>query len=154
MHYQVTVDIEAPADAVWAVLADVRRWPEWNSAVRRVRPLDAGAFDLGSRVRISQPRLPPAVWRVTSFTPGRSFAWTSRVPGITSVADHHITPGPRGRSATVTLTLLQDGPLAGLLAALTGRRSRRYVDTEALGLKQRCESLATRPPGKRGHRRS
>jgi hypothetical protein len=30
--------------------------------------------------------------------------------------------------------------MAPLLALLTGKRTRRYVDTEAQGLKRRCES--------------
>jgi uncharacterized membrane protein len=145
MRYEVRVDIAAGEDVVWAVLVDVERWPEWTSSIRRVQRLDEGSFDVGSRVRIVQPMLPPAVWRVTTFAPGRGFAWTSRATGLTTVADHRIAAASDG--VVVTLSIAQDGPLAGLFGALSGRLTRRYVDTEARGLKARCESAAAGPAG-------
>jgi hypothetical protein len=47
MRVEVTVEIAAGAPDVWAVVADVERWPRWNPAVRRVRPLDAGPLAVG-----------------------------------------------------------------------------------------------------------
>ena len=35
-HFSVTVDIPAPPDRVWAVIADVERWPEWTPTVTRI----------------------------------------------------------------------------------------------------------------------
>jgi uncharacterized protein YndB with AHSA1/START domain len=139
VEYEVAVEIAAPPERVWAVLVDVERWPEWTPTMTRVRRLDRGPFGTGSAARIKQPRLPPAVWRVTAFDPGRSFSWTATGPGVRTVAGHHLGPGSDG-SVTVTLTIEQSGPLAGLLWRLTSGLTRRYVDTEAHSLKRRCEA--------------
>jgi uncharacterized membrane protein len=138
MRYEVQVDIAAPADAVWAVLVDVERWPEWTPSIRRVERLGDGPLAVGSQVRIWQPRFPAAVWRITTFAPGRGFAWTSTAPGMTSVGDHRIAAGDD--AVTVTLSIAQEGPLAAVFAVLAGGLTRRYVDTEAQSLRRRCEN--------------
>src|SRR5690606_31766543 len=130
--------ISAPAELVWSVLSDVRRWPEWTASVRQVEPLDGRPLEVGSRVRVRQPKLPPAIWRVTAHTPGESFVWQAGVPGLTTTAGHRIDHHADGRT-TATLSILQSGPLAGLMWRLTGSLTRRYVDLEAQGLKRRCE---------------
>lgn len=43
-----TLDIEAPAAAVWAVLADYARDPEWRADVSEMRPEPAGPAAVGT----------------------------------------------------------------------------------------------------------
>ena len=133
-----TIDIAAEPRQVWAVMIDVERWPEWTSSVTSVELLDGGPLVVGSRVRIRQPRLPVAVWTVTSIEPERYFEWRSVTPGLTSVATHRVEPlGARSR---VDLAVEWSGLLAPLINLVYGRLSRRYVETEAQGLKRRCET--------------
>ena len=135
----VTVDVAASPEAIWAVLVDVERWPEWTASVRRARRLDAGPFAVGSRVRLEQPKLPPAVWRVTELVAPHSFTWISGAPGLTTVATHRLDLNERG-GTTVTLGVLQRGPLGRLLGRVIGGLTERYVRMEAEGLKLRAES--------------
>lgn len=139
MRYEVTVDIDAPAERVWEILTDVERWPEWSDSMSSVERLDDRPFGPGSTARIKQPKLPPAVWEVTDFTPGSAFTWIARNPGLTTTAIHELGSAPGG-PVTVRLVLDQSGPLAPLIAVLTGRLSRRYVNMEIQGLKRRAES--------------
>jgi uncharacterized membrane protein len=138
MEYEFSVDVDAPADKVWAVLTDVENWPQWTASMTRVQRLDSGPFAVGSTARIKQPRLRTAVWRVTELTPERSFVWTSASPGVTTAAEHRIAPRP-DNGVTVTLTIQLTGPLAPLVSLLAGATARRYVRMEAQGLKRRCE---------------
>lgn len=134
-----TVQVAAPPERVWAVLADVQDWPSWTPTTRSVRLLDGPTLTEGSRVRIEQPRLPPAEWVVSEYVPGRSFRWTARGPGVVTVADHEVVPADDPARSTVTLRLEQTGPLSGVLGLVAGRLTRRYVATEARSLKARCE---------------
>ena len=138
MHVETAVEIDAPPERVWEIMSDVERWPEWTASVERAQRLDDGPLRLGSRARLKQPKFPPVVWEVTDLEPGRSFSWTARSAGVTSVGHHRIAPGAAG-AVTVTLRLDQEGPLAPLLAFFTSKLTRRYVEAEAQGLKRRCE---------------
>lgn len=137
----MSVTIAARADLVWSVMSDVRGWPEWTPSVRRVDVLDERPLEVGSRVRLRQPKLPPTVWRVTAYAPGESFVWQAAAPGVTTTAGHRIDRHADGRT-TATLSVVQQGPLAGLMWRLIGGLTRRYVDLEAQGLKRYCETAA------------
>lgn len=138
MRYETSVEIDASPEDVWAVLVDVERWPAWTATMTSVRLLEAGPFTLGSAVRIKQPRLPTAVWRVTEFEPGRSFSWVAKGPGVATTATHAVAA--RGAGSVAAASLTQRGPLASVTDLLLARLTRRYLGIEAEGLKRRCES--------------
>src|SRR5688572_1943831 len=75
MQFSITTEVDAPQEVVFAVLSEIERWPEWTPTVTRVERLgDAGApLALGGRLRIVQPKVPPADWTVTALEPGRGF---------------------------------------------------------------------------------
>jgi hypothetical protein len=56
---------------VFAVLHDVERWPEWTMTA--VKKMDDGPLVVGSKVRVRQPKLLPAVWLVTELDENRAF---------------------------------------------------------------------------------
>jgi uncharacterized membrane protein len=138
--YITSIDVNAPPGRVWTVLADVERWPEWTSSMTRVQLLSEGALAVGSRAKVKQPRLPSIVWTVTALDPGASFTWESRSPGALSIARHDIVPDETGHGSTVTLAVEQTGVVGGTVGVLLKGLTRRYVDTEAAGLKRRAES--------------
>lgn len=141
MHFTISVDIDADPQRVWDTLMNVERWPEWTASMTKVTRLDAGPLGPDSRVRIEQPRMPPAVWQVTRFEPPVFFTWISERRGLRTEASHRLVQRPvRG----VELEVAQTGSLAWLLSLLYGRLTRRYVGMEAQGLKRSCES--GRPP--------
>jgi hypothetical protein len=145
VEYTVSVDIHASPERIWSELIDVERWPEWTKSVTRVERLEVGPFGLGSRARVKQPKLPPLVWTVTDFQPEQAFTWTASSSGITSVGEHWLRPGD-AQTCTVTLAIRQSGPLAPIVGLLTSGLTRRYVNIEAQGLKQRCEAGSMAPP--------
>ena len=139
MMLQQMIEIRAVPARVWGVMIDVERWPEWTSSVSSVELLNGGPLRVGSRVRIRQPRLPVAVWTVTLIEPERYFEWRSAAAGLTSVAGHRLEP-LSGQSSRVLLSVDWTGLLAPLINLIYGGLSRRYIATEAEGLKRRCEA--------------
>lgn len=141
-HFRRKEHIDAAVTRVWAVLADIERWPEWTASVNSVELLDRHPIGLGSRVRIHQPKLRAAIWVITSWEPGRRFVWESTSPGVTVLGGHVLEPAPSaGRDGCwLTLDLHFDGWLGGLLGLLKGRLAEHYVQLEAEGCKARSEA--------------
>jgi uncharacterized protein YndB with AHSA1/START domain len=79
----VETAVRRPIGDVFAVLADVERYPDWlrASGIAAVSRLDQGALGVGSRLRIEQ-RLPGRAsvldGEVTVFDPPRGFAFAAR----------------------------------------------------------------------------
>jgi hypothetical protein len=144
VDFQISVDIAAPSEVVWAIMADVQRWHEWTPSVRSIRRLDAGPLRVGSRALIRQPGFPPAMWKVTALEPGRSFTWKSGAPGMWVYATHSVAPIEIGARATLCLRFT--GTIGRLLGRLTAAVNNRYLDLEANGLKRRSEEWSGSPP--------
>lgn len=140
MNTVVTIDISASPERAWAVMSDVERWPEWTESVSDVEMLTDGPLAAGSKARVKQPKFPPVVWRVTSMQDGRSFEWENASPAMRSVGRH--TVEPTGGGSRVTLEIEQTGLFASLLGWWLKGVSRKYVEMEARGLKQRLEAEA------------
>src|SRR5688572_11540350 len=79
--FSISVDIKASPERVWEVLSDGDRWHEWTPSVTSVELLDK-SMEVGSRAIIRQPELPPAKFTITALEPGKSFTWSSGIPGI------------------------------------------------------------------------
>lgn len=139
MGFEFTTKIKASPEVVWAVMTDVERWPEWSPSMTKVTRLVSGPLVVGSQARIKQPRLRTMIWTVTELTPGRSFVWEAKGPGLTLVAGHHLA-NEEGGVVQVTLTVEHRGLVGRLLAPLTSRLVRRNVHMEAEGLKRQSEA--------------
>jgi uncharacterized protein YndB with AHSA1/START domain len=135
---QRSIDIDAPAEAVWAVISDVERWPEWTASMSSVRRSRTGPLAVGEKVVVRQPRLPRLTYTVTRVDDGRSFTWEAGNAASRGVGEHVLTPRVSG-GCTATLRLTQRGPVAPLVGVLLDGITRRYLRMEAEGLKSRSE---------------
>ena len=141
VEFRTSIDIAAPPDVVWSVMSDVERWHEWTESVRSITLVGGGPIRVGTRAWIKQPKFPPAMWKVTTIEPGRSFTWESGAPGMRVYANHSVDPiGPHTRA---TLVLYYQGPVGRLLARMTRNITHRYLKYEAEGLKKRSEAKVT-----------
>jgi uncharacterized membrane protein len=137
-HLSVTFDVQASADRVFSVLQEVERWPEWTATMTAVKKMNDGPLVVGSKVRVRQPKLLPAVWLVSELEENRVFTWGTRSPGLQVTGDHRIESV--GSNSRVTLSLDVSGPLGPLLSRLFRGLNERYIAIEAKGLKERCEA--------------
>ena len=139
-EFNISVEIDAPPERVWRIMADVERWAEWTPSVQSIVLWDRGPLAAGSRARIRQPKFPSAVWKVTALEPNHSFTWKSGSFVVWTIAHHAVKP--TGSGCRVTLSLLFGGWLGGLLASITAKITETYLNFEATGLKRRSEELA------------
>ena len=138
--YENSIDIDASPAIVWAHTMAVESWPQTFPTVTTVERLDDGALRVGSRARIKQPGQPHRVWTVTEIEAQRRFAWTTRARGFAMTGTHVLTPTTTGGTAN-HLRIDIDGPLAGLVAALAGRKLRATLAIENEGFR----TAATHP---------
>jgi uncharacterized membrane protein len=139
MNYDQTATTVAPIEQAWTALAAVTALPQWTPSMSTVKPLDGEALRVGNRYRIKQPGFPPVVWRVSEVREGESFTWESNMPGIHTVGFHRLSRNSDGTSQ-ITIGIRQTGMFAGLMAALTAARTRRYLELEVEGLKAAAEA--------------
>ena len=138
MHFEKTIEMDAPQQRVWDVLSDFEAWPQRIATVDVVELLTPAPITKGSRVRLVQPKLPDGTWDITVWDAPSYFEWTQKASGITSVAGHRVEAMGEGR-ARLTLTLDMRGflsPIAMFYKGLTNR----YMNLEAEGMKRAAES--------------
>ena len=93
---------------------------------------------VNTRVLIRQPKLPPALWSVTFWEPGRRFTWDSVAPGLRVTAHHIVEPAANGSRATLMIEM--EGALGGFWGWATQGITAKYMALEAAGLKARSEN--------------
>lgn len=93
-HVRTSIDVDAPAPAVWRLLAEFAHWPAWGPTIRAV---DAAADEVAPGVtgRVQTVVGGWLPFEITDVDPGRS--WTWRVVGVPATG-HAIEPLGGGRS--------------------------------------------------------
>jgi hypothetical protein len=95
------IEISAPPERVWAILADTARWGEWNPFI----PTVEGALAVGERlkVRIKPPGGPGMTFRpkLLKVDPARELRWLGSllVPGVLD-GEHAFELARLGAAAT------------------------------------------------------
>jgi uncharacterized protein YndB with AHSA1/START domain len=81
-----SVEVAAAPEAVWAVVSDVTRMPEWSPELRRLFVIGSKEPRVGMNL-VGINRRKYVVWPTTSkvvrFEPGRAVAWKTRESGAT-----------------------------------------------------------------------
>ena len=139
MHFEKSVDINAPQQRVWDVLSDVEAWPRRIDTVEMVELLTPSPPTEGSRVRLKQPKLPEGIWEVTVWDAPSYFEWSQKTGGITSVAGHRVEALGEG-GARLTLTLDMRGLLIPVIGLFYKGLTNRYMTREADGMKRAAET--------------
>ena len=136
-----SVEIDAPAQLVWEVFSDVQRWPEWTASVTSLVGKDGANLAVGKRFSIKQPGMSKLVWKVTEIDHGSSWTWVQRSPGVLVTARHNVIAQPGGRTL-VRQQLEQRGVLGALVGRMMIKKTKRFLELEAQGLKARSEELS------------
>jgi uncharacterized membrane protein len=136
-----SIAINAPAQLVWEVFSDVQRWPEWTASVTSLVGRDGANIAVGKRFAIKQPGMSKLLWKVTEIDPGLSWTWVQRSPGVRVSARHDVIAQSDGRTL-VRQQLDQRGVLGALVGRLMVKKTKRFLELEAQGLKARSEGLS------------
>ncbi|MFJ1758436.1 SRPBCC family protein [Kitasatospora sp. NPDC088134] len=116
-EHEHTAETTAAPHAVWAVLADLDRWTDWDTSMESVA-LD-GPFEVGGTVTMTPTGQDPIVSVITRIEEDRAYADATEFGGVTLRFSHTLTELPCGGTRVVH-RLEIDGPEAGRLAPELG----------------------------------
>jgi uncharacterized protein YndB with AHSA1/START domain len=122
----VAAEIDAPAEVVWALLADTSRWADWGPSVRAVES-PARLVTPGLRGRVRTAAGVRVRFEITRVEPGRAWDW--RVAGIAATG-HRVEPLGPARCRAVFVVPAWAAPY-GLVCAVALRRLSRLATGQA-----------------------
>jgi hypothetical protein len=142
--YRTTFPIGAPPDAVWGVLTDFERYPEWNPSLTSI----SGELRPGSTVSLTlalpgRPSLKVKA-RLADVEPGRRLTWHGNLGAdwlFAGTREFLIDAQP---DRTVRFTHAEDvrGVLFPLFRAVMGSAIQRHHDALNVALTKRAEGRA------------
>jgi hypothetical protein len=141
-----SVDIDAPSEKVWSILADFAVYPEWNPFIVRVD----GTLQPGARltVTLQPPGRRKATFRprVTALEPNRELRWLGHlvVPGLFDGEHIHRLEPSEGGGTRYRQEERFDGILVPLTGSMLGATEQGFRAMNA-ALKERAER-APAPP--------
>ena len=138
-RYTHSVEIKAPPPAVWRVVSDLSRLPEWYFPCQRVESYDAGPLRPGSQfvlwIRTATGVELRAPGEILEVEPEHLLKWRGQTSGIAATATWRLTPQ---NSGTVLTHEFAGGGWMMFLSVLTGsapKTAQRRLD----GLKRVLE---------------
>ncbi len=153
---ELAIEIDAPPDAVWRVVSDVTRIPEWSPVCHRCEWIDgATAPVVGARFR-GHNKLNGARWsrdcEITAAEPGALLAFSTRFKGEESTRwRYRLEPagsGSRVREAYQVVMVPRWVRAMRLLPgamAKTARDTRKNIETSLERLKRVVEAEVRGP---------
>jgi uncharacterized protein YndB with AHSA1/START domain len=136
-HYEATAMIDAPPEAVWAVLTDGAAWPTWDSGVTAVEGRIVEGEKVTVRTEVSPGRAFPV--KVTALEAPRRMVFTGGMPLGLFRGERTYTLTPSDGGTVFRMREEYTGPLLGMIWRSMPDLQPSF-DRFATGLKQRVES--------------
>ena len=132
--------IDRPVADVFAVVADITTYPDWDPPVKAARQATDGEVEVGTLFETEVSGFGTQVMEVTEFEPGRGIRSTAQSRGLDFA--HRLTFSAEGQSTRIDheVVLTPKGVLR-VLSPLLGVWVRRTLAGSAAGLQQYCEGL-------------
>lgn len=150
---EVSIDIDAPAERVYALVADLPRMGEWSPETTQVRWRDGVTVPVvGARFRGYQRRGALRWWTdglVTAADPGRELSWDVSALGLPVARwTYRFEPLGPGRCRVVESTEDRRGGLLHRFAGVTGMGDRAGINRANMALTlERLKAAAERHAG-------
>jgi ribosome-associated toxin RatA of RatAB toxin-antitoxin module len=137
-----SIDIEANAQTVMAVIRDLPAYPDWAQAVKSVEVLETGAdgHPRRARFKLDQAVIKDEYELVYEWAPDDlSVRWHLVSSQIQKAQDGSYVLQPRGDRTTVTYTLTAE-PSIPMIGLLKRKIEKVIMNTALKELKRRAES--------------
>jgi hypothetical protein len=136
--YDAAATIDAPPEAVWAILTDAPAYAQWDSGVQKVD----GRIAPGEKIKVVSEANPGRAFpvKVTAFEPSRSMVWSGGMPLGLFKGVRTFTLAPEGEATRFTMREEYSGPLLPMIWRSMPDLGPSF-EQFARGLKARAETL-------------
>jgi hypothetical protein len=136
MKIESSIQVAAPAAAVFALYADVPNWPRWDKDVKSAT-LD-GVFKSGATGVVVPNGGPKSTLTFHEVRPSQGFIASCKLPLCVMRFEHELSPREGG--TFVTHRVLFQGLLAPIFGRLIGSGMRKSLPHVLANLKQLAEA--------------
>jgi carbon monoxide dehydrogenase subunit G len=136
MRFESSIDIDAPAERVWALVDKLEEWPQWMPSIKKIERVSQGPLAVGAQLSVTAKvsRLTVRLlMTVTEFVAERNVVLEGKALG-TKLARFYALEPVNGKTK---LTI--GGDVSGALAWLACRGGRRISAEIALAVKTKIE---------------
>ncbi len=136
MRFESSIDINAPAEKVWALVDKLAEWPQWMPSIKKIEMLSKGPLTVGSKFSVTAKvsRLTvKLLMTITKFVPERTVVLQGKALGTKLTRFYILEPVNGKTKATV------GGEVSGVLAWLARRGGQAISDEIAQAVKKRVE---------------
>jgi len=141
-HYETSVQVNAPAGAVWQVLTDSAGYREWNPEILQVDGTMAAGARIKVRVKVQGGAVRTLGLHVTAFDPPSRLEWTGGLPFGLFVGRRTFVLTPQDAGTLFTMHLSMTGPCAPLILKSLGDRQ-PDIDAFSAALRGRVDGRAS-----------
>ena len=133
--YEKTVVVHAEPSTIWAVFANVKKWPDWDGGLDYVEDIGSGLVENGQSTFVFSGGL-KATTTFTNVEENKGFNWTSKSAMVRIEARFDIRPVEQGQEVTYRFGM------GGFLGAIMNLFMKKTVESDTLRDLNSVKSIA------------
>jgi len=136
MRFESSIDINAPAEKVWALVDKLEEWPQWMPSIKKIERVSKEPLTVGSQLSVTAEVSGLTVtllMTITEFVPERSVVLEGKALGTKLTRFYTLEPVNGKTKVTI------GGDVSGALAWLARRGGQEISAEIALAVKTRIE---------------
>lgn len=136
MRFESSIDINAPAGKIWALIDRLEEWPQWIPSIKKIERLSKEPLTVGSQLSVTAKvsRLTvKLLMTITKFVPERTVVMQGKTLGTNLTRFYTLEPVNGKTKVTI------GGDVSGALSWLACRGGQAVSAEIALAVKTRIE---------------
>jgi carbon monoxide dehydrogenase subunit G len=136
VRFESSIEINAPAERVWALIDKLEEWPQWIPSIKKIAKVSKGPLTVGSQLSVTAKVSGLTVtlfMTITEFVPERNVVLEGKALGTKLTRFYTLEPVNGKTKITI------GGDVSGALAWLARRGGQKVSAEIALAAKTRIE---------------
>jgi carbon monoxide dehydrogenase subunit G len=136
MRFESSIEINAPAERVWAMIDKLEEWPQWMPSIKKIERLSKGPLTVGSQLSVTATVSGLTVTLlmiITEFVPERTVVMQGKALGTSLTRFYTLEPVNGKTKVTI------GGDVSGALAWLACRGGQAVSAEIAQAVKKKIE---------------